>query len=438
MKKTLTISLILFSIYANAQLIIERNNWRYHVRIIDRNKLMLVGLTKDNDSTVVEIYNFYGELLNSKTIPDWSPYNNYDFFKSNNKFYAQKRNGNNGYNLLELDENLNYLNEYPLDSSLFKVQNSRTSFTLYNDKLYVIMNKNDSNLLIEMDNHGKVLSKILLPIKEKSGFKYDQMEIINGKFITYFYYNNSGYLINTKGECEKIGFVSNYIDNYVKVSNNIIYTAASAGNRYIFAKFNDNGKLIDSFSVNLPQGKRDNIGYLANNHLVQVANDIFYFSNEYDELYNNELETSIVYLVDYKNKRTNIIRNFESKSIRNYIAHYDGKATVFTYNKIITNDSNITKAYHSVIEFETMPSKCIISSFPNPSNKQFYINSPWFTAGSIAQITLYNSEGKLCFENNVITNKNTAFVNAIINNGLYHCMVKVNDKTCVFKQLIEE
>ena len=300
------------------------------------------------------------------------------------------------------------------------------------------MNKNDSNLLIVMDNHGKVLSKILLPIKEKLGFKYDQMEIINGKFIACFYNNYSGYLINTKGECEKMEFNTNHFDNNVKVSNNIIYTATSAINKYIFARFNEKGQLIDSFSTNLPNGKRDNTGYLFNNQLVQVANDLFYFSNEYDELYNNELQTSIVYLVDYKNKKTNIIRNFESKSTRNYIAHYDGKATVFTYNKIITNDSNITKAYHSVIEFETLPSKCIVNSFPNPSNKQFQINSPWFTAGSIAQITLYNSEGKLCFENNVITGKNTAFVNTNINKGLYHCLVKVNGKTCVFKQLIEE
>lgn len=441
MKQIFTFTLILLLINAKAQVKVEKeNHLSFYTRLVSNNKLILVYSNENYDTLFFDMYNYYGELLNKSYLTNnlASYYNS--FFENNNKIYTQTSAMGGNIYLVEFDENLNYLNKYPLDTAVFKNINSKTLFTPYLNKLYSVVNMNDSNYLIEMDNYGKILKKQNLFIKEKHIFNNDKMEIIDGKFIVHFYSPNTNYLINTNGICEKMDNIKNYFAVSFRVWNNLVYVAYSGYDKYIFAKFSQNGKLIDSFSYPLPPGKRDNINYSGNYKFIKALGNSFYYCNEYNEIGVLSSSTSAVYLVDFDAKKLNVVRIIENEpkcTYYGYNAHFNGEATAFSYNKIITNDSNLKRIHYSVIEFAPLPNKCIVKSFPNPSGNQFTASSPLFTEGSLIKLEMYNSEGKLCFEKQLTSSKNQIFIDNNMSNGIYYGLVKLNGKTCTFKQIIQ-
>ncbi|MFA9213213.1 MAG: hypothetical protein ACEQSR_05125 [Candidatus Methylacidiphilales bacterium] len=440
-----TIFTFIFTVFLlvglQAQVKVEReNHLRYYTRLVSNNKLILVYSNINYDTLFFDTYNYYGELLNKTYLSNnLTNYYNY-FFENNNKIYTQTSAMGGNIYLVEFDENLNYLNKYPLDTAVFKNINSKTFFTPYLNKLYSVVNMNDSNYLIEMDNYGKILNKQNLFIKEKYVHNYDKMEVINGKFVVHFNSKNINYLISTNGQWEKMDELKNIFVSSSRVWNNNVYMACNAYDKYVFAKYNQNGKLIDSFSYPLPIGKRDNSNYLGNYKFIKALGNTFYFSNEYNEKNGLNSSTSAVYLIDFDNKKLNVVRIIEDEpkcTYYGYNAHFNGEATAFSYNKYVTNDSNINKVHYSVIEFAPLPNKCIVKSFPNPSSNQFTASSPMFTEGSLAKLEMYNSEGKLCFEKQLTSNKNQIFIDNNMSNGIYYGLVRLNGKTCTFKQIIQ-
>ena len=131
MKAIFTLTLIFLFINAKAQVKIEKeNNHRYYTKLVSNNKLILVYSNVNYDTLFLEMYNYYGELLN-KTHFTGTLANYYNsFFENNNKFYAQTSFMEGNIYLMEFDENLNYLNKYPLDTAVFKNINSKTSSNL--------------------------------------------------------------------------------------------------------------------------------------------------------------------------------------------------------------------------------------------------------------------------------------------------------------------
>lgn len=441
MKAIFTLSLVFLLINAKAQVKVEReNHLRYYTKLVSNNKLILVYSNENYDTLFFEMYNYYGELLNKTYLSNnLANYYNY-FFENKNKIYTQTSVIGGNIYLVEFDENLNYLNKYPLDTAVFKNINSKTLFTPYLNKLYSVVNMNDSNYLIEMDNYGKILKKRNLNIKEKYVFNNNQMEMIDGKFIVHFYAKNISYLIDTNGEWVKMDELKNIFGSSVRVWNNTIYMAYTAYDKYIFAKFNQNGKLIDSFSYPLPPDKRDNSNYLGNYKFIKALGNTFYFSNEYNDKNGLNPSTSAVYLVDFDNKKLNVVRIIKDEpkcTYYGYTVHFNGEAIAFSYNKVITNDSNLNRIHYSVIEFAPLPNKCVVKTFPNPSGNQFTASSPMFTEGSLAQFEMYNSEGKLCFEKQLTSSKNQIFIDNNMSNGIYYGLVRLNGKTCTFKQIIQ-
>jgi len=442
MKHFFTLLLTLFLLHLNAQIKVEKIlNIRDYTKTINHNKLLILNRTVNHDSTIAELYNFYGELLAKNTIPFYLPRFSNHFFANNNKYFAHVRANDRLNYLLELDENLNYLNKYPLDSTLYQTFDNINILTPYLDKLYGIFTTNYLHYLIEMNNQGKVLNKILLPISSLSSNNYDQLEIINGKLLGQFSNPTASYLITTNGNCKPINLLQTSIFYNIKEYNNYIYTAANVYNKTLFTKLNENGDLVDSFSFQFPDGKNKHSFHLVNNGLVRVFDEIFYYSISLADNQNRLSYTNVIYSVNFKNKKIAIFKLFDNNekvSYQNCKAHFDGNVLAYTYNKIISNDTSLNKVFYSVIEFANLPNNCQASSFPNPSGKQFSINSPWFTEKSLANIEMYNSEGKLCFNSQVITSKNNAILESNVTNGIYFTLITVNGKTCSFKQLIQE
>lgn len=142
--------------------------------------------------------------------------------------------------------------------------------------------------------------------------------------LTFLYYlsaKNTNKII----DIGKLGWVTqfNKLDNY-------IYAAGCMSNRYYFAKYSLDGKLINSFSTPIPNGRYDNLRSGFRHSLVNISGERFYYTEDYREHWNLPPTNFITYNVDYKLKRAKTYRTHGSQErIKGVITEFISGETIY-------------------------------------------------------------------------------------------------------------
>jgi hypothetical protein len=419
---------------------------------LDANRILYIGYEYPN--LKLEIYTIYGELLNEvNVLNSWRWYSQPIYDKVNHRIYVTQRLEDSSYSWLVFDDELTYLEQHPFDTTYFGfyTYHSNRDNIQKNDLWRFIINEKDSQLmLIQSDLKGKTIRATTIPN-------------INTRFITYIQFaplsdttflvlmhetrDRQSYLSHITKEgrvSKKITLIHRNWYSRFQLQNQYVYFAQSTngGSRYAFLKYTVNGDFIDSFSVPVPLGLRDNGGWYWNNqNFIPIGNGRFFYHNEYRRNIYNEPFNLVTYDVDFNKKEAKIYREMNTERLGFSVIAYNGSSLFYAYDKDIgfINPNKVynPSVWHSFLEFLPKSEECPFTNYPNPSTNTFTVESPCFSETALVSIRMYDATSRMCFEKTVYPLELKSFFETTLSSGLYHCRIKSRGKEFTFNQLIQ-